>query len=296
MNIVNYIEPLYRPPSEARSLILQITNGCSYNQCTFCSMYRAPQKKFSAKSEQDVSAEIVSVSRRIPSVDRVFLADGDAMALSIRRLLHVLGCIRTHLSSVRRVSAYCLPRNLKNKTVDQLVQLRDAGLQLVYVGVESGDDEVLEKVCKGETYQSTLEALNKLKAAGISVSVMVLNGLGGRLLSTQHAVNSARLVSAAQPQYLSTLVLSLPQGEARFQQGFAGAYQPLNQLELFAEMELFVDNLHLDKTIFRSDHASNYLVLKGVLGRDKARLLAQVRSAIADPNATGLRPEWARGF
>lgn len=296
MNILSYIEPLYRPPSEARSLILQLTNGCSYNRCTFCSMYTAPEKKFSIKSEQQISTEIGLVARRRPSVDRVFLADGDAMALSPRRLQQVLDAIRAQLCSVRRVSAYCLPRNLKNKSIEDLTRLRELGLELVYVGVESGDDEVLARVCKGETYQSTLEALGKLKAAGIRVSVMVLNGLGGRLLRTQHAVNSARLLSQAQPEYLSTLVLSLPQEDKLFQQGFDGEFQPLDQRELFEEMALFIDNLHLDKTIFRSDHASNYLVLKGVLGRDKERLLQQIKSAINDPVGTGLRPEWARGF
>ncbi len=296
MNLLNYIEPLYRPPSEARSLILQVTNGCSYNACTFCSMYRAPQKKFRVKSEPEITDEIIRVARRIPSIDRVFLADGDAMVLSVRRLSQVLNSIRTQLPAVRRVSAYCLPRNLNNISVAELTLLREQGLGLLYVGIESGDDEVLNRVCKGESYQSSLDALNKIKAAGIKVSVMVLNGLGGRLLSQQHAVNSARLVSAAQPEYLSTLVLSLPEGDDRFQTGFGGEYQPLNQQQLFEEMELFLENLQLDKTIFRSDHASNYLVLKGVLGRDKARLLQQVRSSIADPNATGLRPEWARGF
>lgn len=291
---MQYIEPLYRPPSEARSLILQITNGCSYNKCTFCTMYSDPQKKFRVKPDDEVIEEIIACSKY--QVDRVFLADGDAMTLSIRRLSSVLTTIKEHMPDVRRVSAYCLPRNLKNKTVEELSELKALGLELVYVGIESGDDEVLKSVRKGEDYASSLDALRKLKAAGIKVSVMVLNGLGGRLLSKQHAINSARLVSEAQPEYLSTLVLMLPQGEALMQEGFEGKFEPLSQHELLEETLLFLENLELDKTIFRSDHASNYLVLKGVLGRDKDRLVEQARQALSASGDIPLRPEWARGF
>jgi len=293
---MNYIEPLYRPPSEARSLILQITNGCSYNRCTFCSMYQAPQKRFRVKPEQEIRAEIVRSAQRLPSVRRIFLADGDAMALSVRRLEQVLDCINAHWPEIQRVAAYCLPRNLNNKSLEALATLRAKGLGLVYVGVESGDDEVLQRVRKGETYASTLAALEKLKAAGIKASVMVLNGLGGRLLSHQHALNSARLVSAAQPEYLSTLVLTLEPGDNRFQEGFRGDFSPLNPRELFEETAQFLHHLELEQTIFRSDHASNYLALKGVLGRDKAKLLDQVQWAISAPEQAPLRPEWARGF
>ncbi len=293
---LSYIEPLYRPPSEAYSLILQITNGCSYNECTFCTMYTAPQKKFRPKPVDEIEQEIRWVASRINIPRRIFLADGDALALSVRRLEQVLDLIQQHLPQTNRVSAYCLPRNLSNKSVDELKVLREKGLALVYVGVESGDDEVLQRVQKGETFNSTLDALLKLKAAGIKASVMVLNGLGGRYLSEQHAYNSAKLISAAQPEFLSTLVLTLRPGTERFAEGFNGQFQPLTQLELFQEMELFLQNLELDQTVFRSDHASNYLILKGTLGRDKSRLLDQVRGAIALPADVHLRPEWARGL
>jgi len=196
---------------------------------------------------------------------------------------------------VHRVSSYCLARNLKKKTVAELVQLREAGLAMVYLGAESGDDAVLAKVNKGETYATTVDALTKLGAAGITRSVMILNGLGGQVLSEQHADHSARLANATQPEYLSTLVVSFPQGEARFRAGFP-EWEPLNQTGLFHEMERFLSQLELKRTVFRSDHASNWLVLKGTLGADKARLLAQIRSAIAAPDAAHLRPAWARGL
>ena len=291
---IRYVEPVYRPPSEAESLILPVTDGCSWNQCTFCEMYTAPQKKFRARSEAEVLDNIRALGARYGSqLRRIFLADGDALVLPTRRLLNILAAIREHLPAVRRVSSYCLARNLAKKSVSELQALAAAGLGLVYLGAESGDDEVLAAVNKGETYATTLDALEKLGAAGISRSVMILNGLGGRPLSRQHAENSARLINAAQPEYLSTLVVSFPLGEARFRAGFPN-WEPLEQPALFAEMRHFISALELRRTVFRSDHASNWLILKGTLGADKERLLAEIDAALA--GQAPLRPAWARGL
>lgn len=293
---IRYVEPVYRPPSEAQSLILPVTDGCSWNRCTFCEMYTAPQKAFRARGEDEVLDSIRRTGALYGSqIRRVFLADGDALVLPTRRLLAILSAIRQHMPQVERVSSYCLPRNLRKKSVEELKELADAGLKMAYVGAESGDDEVLARVNKGETFESTLSALDKLGQAGISRSVMILNGLGGQLLSAQHALNSARLMNAAQPEYLSTLVVSFPTGEARFRAGFAD-YQPLSQDQLFREVEQLLQALELRDTVFRSDHASNYLVLKGTLGADKARMLAQVRQAIERPQQAQLRQEWQRGL
>jgi radical SAM superfamily enzyme YgiQ (UPF0313 family) len=217
------------------------------------------------------------------------------MALSTRRLMTVLQAIKTHLPRVRRISSYCLPRNLRHKTEQELTELREAGLSLAYVGAESGDDAVLQHVNKGESLESTREALDKLGAAGISRSVMLLNGLGGAVLSSQHAANSARLINLTQPEFLATLVVSFPQGEARFRQGFP-EWEPLDLPALFAEMAQFLQALELKRTVFRSDHASNWLVLKGVLGAEKERLLAQVHAAMQHPESAPLRPSWQRGL
>ncbi len=293
---IRYIEPVFRPPSEAQSLILPLTDGCSWNRCTFCEMYTAPQKRFRPRQEEEVLKSIRLCAEQWGSeIRRVFLADGDALVLSKRRLLTVLQAIRRELPGVRRVSSYCLPRNLLNKKVEDLQELAEAGLSMIYLGAESGDDEVLQRVSKGETYDSTLEALEKLGRAGIKRSVMILNGLGGRALSPQHALNSARLMNAAQPEYLSTLVVSFPKGETRLRAGFPG-WEPLTIPELMREMEGFLSALELEKTVFRSDHASNWLVLKGNLGADKARLLQELRTAIASPQTARLRPAWARGL
>ncbi|KXB30288.1 radical SAM protein [Dechloromonas denitrificans] len=293
---IRYVEPVFRPPSEAESLILPVTDGCSWNQCTFCEMYTAPQKKFRAREEDEVLESIRLTGQRYgDQVRRVFLADGDALVLPTRRLLSILEAIRTHLPAVRRISSYCLPRNLRKKSQQEIDELAAAGLKMVYVGAESGDDQVLAAVNKGESFETTRESLDKLGQAGITRSVMILNGLGGKALSAQHADNSARLINATQPEYLATLVVSFPQGEQRLRAGFPG-WEPLSQHELFVETERLLSGLELKRTVFRSDHASNWLVLKGTLGADKARLLGEVRQAITAPESAGLRPAWARGL
>jgi radical SAM superfamily enzyme YgiQ (UPF0313 family) len=293
---IRYVDPVFRPPSEAESLILPVTDGCSWNKCTFCEMYTAPQKKFRARDEAEVMESIRLTGERYGDrVQRIFLADGDATVLPTRRLVSILEAIRSHFPAVRRISSYCLPRNLRRKSQQEIDELAAAGLAMVYVGAESGDDAVLAAVDKGETYESTRDALDKLGAAGIRRSVMILNGLGGKALSAQHAENSARLANAAQPEYLSTLVVSFPLGEQRFRAGFPGL-EPLGQHDLFVEMERLLSALELKRTVFRSDHASNWLVLKGTLGADKERLLAQVRQAIVAPENAHLRPAWARGL
>ena len=293
---IRYVEPVFRPPSEAESLILPVTDGCSWNRCRFCEMYTAPQKKFRARDEDEVLQSIrLTGELGGGDIHRVFLADGDALVLPTRRLLNILAAIRTHLPAVRRISSYCLPRNLRRKSPAEIGELAAAGLALVYVGAESGDDQVLAAVDKGETFESTCAALDKLGAAGIKRSVMILNGLGGRALSPQHADHSSRLANATQPEFLSTLVVSFPQGDARLRVGFPG-WEPLTQRELFVEMERFLSGLELVRTVFRSDHASNWLILKGTLGADKPRLLREVRQAIAAPEDAHLRPAWARGL
>lgn len=293
---MHYIEPVFRPPSEWKSLILQVTNGCSWNQCTFCDMYTADQKRFRPRSLEALESEVQSILDQGLPVYRVFLADGDAMTLSFRRLNDIMDMLNRYLPHRPRVSAYCLPRNLKNKSVEELKILRDKGLSLLYVGCETGDDELLELISKGENYDSSLSALEKMAAAGMKRSVMVLNGLGGPALSEQHAINTARLMNAAQPEYLSSLVVEFPNGEARFAAPFKGRWRKLNRQELFTEMALLLSNLELDNTVFRSDHASNYLVLKGVLGKDKQVLLETVRTAMTQPGRIPLREEWQRGL
>jgi radical SAM superfamily enzyme YgiQ (UPF0313 family) len=277
---LNYIEPVFRPPSEWKSLILQVTNGCSWNKCTFCDMYKDEQKRFKPKPLEEIELELKFLATNNYPVSRVFLADGDAVSLSMRRLREILQLINKYFPKLQRISSYCLPRNLLNKSAEDLKELQELGLKILYVGCETGDTELLSLIEKGETFESSLEALQKIKAAGIKSSVMILNGLGGAKYSQQHILASAKLMNLAQPEYLSTLVLEFPLGSARFEKGFNGNWQELGVPELFGEMKLLMENLNLDRTIFRSDHASNHLVLKGVLGKDKLRIIDEIELAI----------------
>ena len=245
---------------------MQVTNGCSWNRCTYCEMYTDPQKKFRPRDEAELLDEIQRCGESGQQPRRVFLADGDALVLSMRRLKSILKAIQTWLPSVSRVSSYCLPSNLKNKSVDDLVELEALGLKLIYVGAESGDNEILRCIDKGETFDSTASSILKSHEAGIKSSVMVINGIGGKLHSEQHALESARLVNLVQPHYLATLVLSFHRGKEKVVDGYDGQFTELSTLELCTEMEQFIQSTKLEKTIFRSDHVSNHLVLKGVLG------------------------------
>ena len=302
-----YVEPIFRPPAEAGSLILQSTIGCSWNKCSFCEMYQQEQQAYRQRPLTDIKADLtlaarLSEARGGEPVRRVFLADGDAMSQSTKRLIGILELIRKALPSVSRVSSYCLPRNVRAKSVDELAALCELGLRTMYVGCESGDDEVLRCVSKGETRASSVEALLKLHASGLKTSVMILHGLGGRALSKQHVAGSAELIKLAPPTYLSTLVVSFPLGMERHAAGFGDAgFEPLSAEELLAEQHSLIDALDglqprpgTRGVIFRSDHASNYLPLKGTLPRDRVRLLRQLSRA--QSGEVPLRPEWARGL
>ena len=338
---LSYNEPLYRPPGEWRSLILQVTEGCSWNHCTFCEMYQS--KTFHMKKLDTIEQELKQIVKvgGGPYVRDVFLADGDAMTIPTNQLLSILQLINQYLPKVRRISSYCLPRNIKYKTVDDLRLLKENKLSLVYIGCESGSDIVLQAVSKGETYSSSLDALNKLKEAKIKRSVMILLGLGGKILSKEHAIESAKLVTTSQPEYLSVLTTSFPKGKQRVVDGYQNNLQDLydnniysnttnhnsshhnkslsfEQLtsprEVLEELECFLGNVNIPetngKTIFRSDHASNYFVLKGRLGRDKQRMLNELRSVLLkllsfeegdenhgdDEISKYIRPEWSRGL
>lgn len=291
---LKYDEPLFRPPSEAYSLIFQVTTGCSWNRCAFCEMYTS--KKFKVKSEETIAAEIDTASAYYTDVRKIFLADGNAMVLSTNRLLSILNRLQNNFPKLARVSAYASCGDLENKSEKELVDLKDAGLKLIYVGIETGDEELLKLINKGETVNSIERNLLKAQNAGIKTSVMILSGLGGKKYSKQHALNSAKIVSTIQPDFLSTLVLSFPFGVDHYKTRFLGEFEEMKNIELLMELRLFLSETSLTNTIFRSDHASNYLSLKGILGRDKARLIGQLDEAIGNPQSGVLREEWERGL
>ncbi len=289
-----YDEPLFRPPSEAYSLILQVTLGCSWNRCAFCEMYTS--KSFRVRNPEEITKEIEQAASIDSSVRKVFLADGNAMVLSTHRLLQILEKLNSFFSSLNRVSAYAMPRDLEHKSEEELRALHEAGLKLLYIGIESGDPEVLKLVNKGEIPDMMVHNLKKAQSVGIKTSVMIITGLGGKKYSRQHAIRSAEVVSAINPDFLSTLVLSFPLGADHYTNRFKGSYEPMDQQDLLEEQYVFLENTKLNNVIYRSDHASNYKPLKGILERDKKRLLSELEIAIRKPGKAGLRQEWQRGL
>ncbi|RLD77865.1 MAG: radical SAM protein [Bacteroidetes bacterium] len=291
---IEYDYPLFRPPSEGNSLILQITTGCSWNKCAFCEMYA--EKQFKTKNFEQIKKEIESFKPVADKITKIFLADGDALVLKTEKLLRVLNEINKIFPRVRRVSSYAKPKDLKNKSISDLKRLKEAGLSLVYVGLESGDSELLTDINKGEDFESSRQGMVNCKEAGIKSSVMILNGLGGLNYWEQHALNSAKLINEIQPEFLSTLVLSFPFGVAHYKKKFQTDFIEMNTVQLLEELFLFLNNTNLQTTVFRSDHASNYLTLKGILSKDKEQLLKKLRLAIQNPEQAGLRAEWQRGL
>jgi radical SAM superfamily enzyme YgiQ (UPF0313 family) len=253
-------------------------------------------KQFKARKEEEVFSDIETFVPYADQIRRVFLADGDPLVLSTSRLLRILEKLKNTFPNLQRVSTYASPSNLANKSDGDLKALFEAGLTLLYVGIESGDSEVLECIQKGETYQTTIDGLNKSKAVGMNSSVMIINGVGGKLLTKQHAINSAEVLNATQPKYASTLVLTAHKGLEHYRNRYKGEFIELKQHELFEELQLFMQHLELEETIFRSDHASNNLILKGILGKDKQRFLDQIQTAIDFPENASLRSNFLKGF
>ncbi len=275
---VEYDEPLFRPPAEANSLIFQLTIGCSWNKCAFCEMYT--MKKFKIRNNEDVKKEIILMSQHFPDIRKFFIADGNAMVLPAQRLIDIFNYINEHFNNIQRISAYALPGDIIRKSEQDLDTMRKAGLKLLYIGIESGDNDLLKAVNKNETYETTLEGIKKAHCAGIDTSVMIITGLGGEKYSVQHAENSAKIVNETQPRFLSLLTLSLPLGLDQYITRFKDDFTPLDLVGLLNEVKIFVCGTELENTIFRTDHISNFLVLKGILSRDKKRITEEINTAI----------------
>ena len=276
---IQYDEPLFRPPSEGHSIILQVTLGCSWNKCAFCEMYSA--KQFRARKEEDVFADVDAFLPYSNQIRKIFLADGDPLVLSTERLVRILNKLKASFPKLQRISAYASPNNLINKTKEELQQIKTAGLSLLYIGLESGDNDVLRFINKGVNQSQMIEALNKSQDAGLNSSVMIINGVGGKKYSEQHAINSAKLINAIQPKYLSTLVLHAYRGMDYLKSRLSVEFNELNKVELIQETKTFIEHLELKETIYRSDHASNHLILKGVLGRDKEIFIEKISELYA---------------
>ena len=292
--MIRYEGKLYRPPSEGESLILQATIGCSYNRCTFCAMYR--EKKFRVRPIAELKAEIAWAARSAGMVRKVFLADGDALIAKTSFLLEVLGELRAAFPDLQRVSCYASPQALGVRSVEDMKALRDAGLSLYYLGIESGHDAVLARLEKGVDAAEMIRVASKATEAGVKLSTMILLGAGGRAGSRDHAVESARVVNAIQPRFVSTLVMTPVEGTPLGEEAARGEVDELTPIELARELRDFVASLVLDGSVFRSNHASNYLALAGNLPRDRNRIVAALDAVLADPQRAPFTPEWRRGL
>jgi coproporphyrinogen III oxidase-like Fe-S oxidoreductase len=291
--MIDYDLPLWRPPSEGDNLIIQASIGCSFNHCTFCSMYRS--KDYRARPLEDVQADIDQAAKDWPHATRVFLADGDAWGLPTETLLAICAHLKLRFPALQRVSAYATPFNLIRKSAEELQSLRQAGMGLAYVGIESGSDLLLKKITKGSAAQMEAGLLRAIEG-GIKVSATVINGLGGKTHWREHVEATAAMVSRAPPTYLSTLQLVLTDETApiyfeRFKENFI----PQDDVGILGELALLIDRIAPPKPIiFRSNHASNALALAGNLPKDKASLLEQIQLAATGEQA--LRPSWLRGL
>ncbi len=291
--MIDYDAPLFRPPSEAESLILQATIGCSYNKCTFCSMYKS--KKYKVKSFNIISGEIDDLSA-YSNVRRVFIADGDALALETSLLLKIFKKLHETFPKLRRISLYGNTINLLQKTDLELEQLSKAGLSIIYLGFESGSDFILEKINKGVAKQDQAKAVNRAQSSGIDISATIITGLGGKEHWKDHIEQSAELVNITSPKYLSTLTLMIdPNRKEKFTAPFKPGFTPQEDIGILEEEKLLIGLINSPgRIIFRSNHASNVLPLSGILPRDKGKLLKQIDLAMGD--GTGIRPMWIRGL
>lgn len=290
---MRYVEPLFRPPAEAESYILQATLGCSWNACTYCEMYR--NKRFQVRPLDELLAEIAQAGARFgEEVRHVFVADGDPLGMPLEHWVPLLRALASAFPRLRRVSTYATARNLLEKTEAELKRLRAEGLALLYIGPESGDDEVLRAVAKGATAADHIEAARKAKACGLEQSLMFLLGMGGRERSEAHARASGRLATAMDPRFLSTLTLTVIPGSPQARLQARGRFELPEVPGLLQELRWFIEEARPSGAIFRSDHASNHLPLHGRLPRDRERILATLDEALAGHHP--LRPEWMRGL
>lgn len=278
----DYDTPVYRPPSEADSFILRVTRGCAHNHCTYCNMYRGV--KFEKLSDEQIMRQIAiaySVDRE--GVRKVFLADGDALVLETERLLKILNTLKKYFPNLEKVASYAAPGDILRKSVDELRQLREAGLQLLYYGMESGDSQTLKDIRKGVNGDQSIEVGKKVKEAGMQLSIMIILGIAGVPGSERHALATAHAINEIKPDFLSALSLMLYRGSELKDQFERGEFQPLPPYGLMEELKLIVEHLDLPETenmIFRSNHVSNYIRLAATLPKEKDLLLGDIQRSI----------------
>ena len=291
--MVNYIGAVFRPPSEAQSLIIQATLGCSHNKCTFCGSYL--DKPFKIRSLEEIRQDLED-ARYMGPVRRVFLADGDALSIPQKRLVQIHEAVNEYIPSVERIGIYANARDILRKSVEELEELAALKLGIVYLGVETGDAELLEKICKGATYEQLVEAAHRVKQAGTALSVTVLLGIGGIEGSRRHARETAKILTDMDPDYVGALSVILVPGTPLHQEHMEGKFQVPDPFELIEELRVMIAESSFTNCVFRSNHASNYLPVKATLPQDKEGILRAIDRVLEARDGASLRPEFLRAL
>lgn len=292
---MRYEGNIFRPFSEANSYLLQCTVGCSHNQCTFCGMYK--DKTYRERSLSEIMEDIAMAADHYGDLEKVFLCDGDAIALETDMLLAILRKLYATFPSLRHVGSYVGPQSTLSKTTEELKTLRAAGLTKAYIGVETGDDELLKKIKKGVGYEQMLQAGQNLVAAGINLSAMVLLGLAGKgEASRRHALATAKICNEMKPQYLAALTVTPVPGTVLYRQVQKGGFELLDPFETLEEMKWIFENITADHMKFVGTHASNYLPVVGTLQKDKQKMIAMVDEVLKNRDERMLRPDYMRGL
>ena len=281
-----------RPPSEAYSILLQVTVGCSHNKCTFCGTYK--DKRFRIKDDRIILSDIQFAAKYMKRQDRVFLMDGDALIIPQKRLMWIFDRIREHLPWVRRVGAYANAKSIKMKSLEELIQLRKNGLGILYLGVETGDAGLLKEIRKGTSAENLIKMGRKVRDAGIKLSVTVLLGIAGKERSLDHARATGELLSAMDPNYVGALTVMLIPGTPLHEDFMNGKLELPDERGLLLELREMIAHTHLSRGLFFSNHASNYLPVKARLPKGKQQALDQIDGALR--GEIGLRPEWMRAL
>ena len=292
--MLNYDYPLYRPPSEAQSLIFQVTLGCSFNECSFCDMYRG--KEYVERSWEEVKKEIDITAKQMSDTKRIFLADGDALNLSTDYMVKIVEYLYSKFPNLERVSCYAMPMNLLKKSLEELKKMYDAGLTMLYLGIESGSDIILKKVTKGAVAKTIIKACNKAKDAGYTLSCMIILGLGGKTYTKEHIKGTAEVINACSPHYVGTLTLYLEDRiKNEFFTKFDEQFIPISDSEALEELENLVDQINVtNNVIFRANHGSNAYNIKGTFPQDKNAMLERIAWMKQHPEE--VRPKGLRGF
>jgi len=291
--IMKYEGMVIRPPSEAGSLLLQVAVGCSHNKCTFCPTYKG--EKFRIKTFDEIEEDILEASG-YGYIERVFLCDGDALIMPMRKLVPVLESINRNIKGVKRIGLYANAKSILRKTPEELLELRNLGVKIAYLGVETGNDEILKKIQKGANAREMVEAGRKIKAAGMTLSVTVLLGIGGKAKSMEHALDTARVLTKMDPDYVGALTVMVVPGTVLHEEQISGRFKLPDKFGFLEELGVMVANSDFTNCFFTSNHASNYLPIRARMPQEKDDTVELIQHVIKSSNKKMLRPEYLRGL